>query len=37
VQNFAVANTEVFYIQPQDLFLFDSDDALVEWQSTRKS
>ena len=37
VQNFAIANTVVFYVQPQHLFLFDSDDALVEWQSTRKS
>ena len=37
VQNFAVASTVVFYVELQHLFLFDSDDALVEWQSTIKS
>jgi len=37
VQNFAVASTVVFYVELQHLFLFDSDDALVEWHSTIKS
>jgi glycerol transport system ATP-binding protein len=37
VQNFSVASTVVFYVELQHLFWFDSDDALVEWQSTIKS
>lgn len=37
VQDFAVASTVKFYLKPQHLFLFDSDDALVEWQPTIKS
>jgi glycerol transport system ATP-binding protein len=37
VQNFAVASTVEFYLKPQNLFLFDSDDALVEWQLAIKS
>jgi glycerol transport system ATP-binding protein len=37
VQEFAVASTVGFYLKRQNLFLFDSDDALVEWQPTIKS
>jgi glycerol transport system ATP-binding protein len=37
VQDFAVASTVNFFLKPQNLFLFDSDDALVEWQPTIKS
>jgi len=37
VQDFAVGSTLEFYLKPQNLFLFDSDDALVEWQPTIKS
>jgi len=37
VQDFAVASAVKFYLKPQHLFLFDSDDALVEWQPTIKS
>jgi hypothetical protein len=37
VQNFSVASTVVFYVELQHLFWFDSDDALVERQSTIKS
>lgn len=33
VQDFSVASSVKFYLKPQHLFLFDSDDALVEWQS----
>jgi len=37
VQDFSVASSVKFYLKPQHLFLFDSDDALVEWQPTIKS
>lgn len=37
VQDFSVASTVVFYVELQHLFWFDSDGALVEWQSTIKS
>lgn len=37
VQDFAVASTVKFYLKPQHLFLFDSNDALVDWQSEMKS
>jgi hypothetical protein len=37
MQEFAVASTVKFYLKPQNLFLFDSYDALVEWQPTIKS
>lgn len=37
VQNFAVASTVNFFLKPQHLFLFDSDDAPVEWRSTIKN
>lgn len=37
VQDFAVASTVNFYLKPQNLFLFDSDDAPVEWQPTIKN
>ena len=37
VEDFAVASSVKFYLKPQNLFLFDSDDALVEWQPAIKS
>ena len=36
VQDFAVASTVKFYLKPQHLLLFDSNDALVEWQLGNK-
>lgn len=32
VEDFAVASTVKFYLKPQHLFLFDSSNALIEWQ-----
>lgn len=37
VQDFAVASTVKFYLKPQNLFLFDSGNALVEWQPGKRS
>jgi len=37
VEDFAVASTVKFYLKPKNLFLFDSSDALVEWQPEIKS
>ena len=37
VQNFDAGSTVSFYLKPQHLFLFNSDDVLVEWHSTIKS
>lgn len=34
VQEFAVASAVNFFLKPEHLLLFDSDDALVEWQPT---
>jgi len=36
MQEFSVGSTVRFYLKPQNLFLFDSNNALVEWQPAIK-
>lgn len=37
VEDFSIASTVKFYLKPQNLFLFDSSNSLVEWQPEIKS